>query len=161
MSVSNSISRLTAYYQRHGLAATIRRSQLAGKRAIFASRMVVLYCDLDERRLPHVNIPATLRVERVRALAELSAEHLQAITSFWNPKLANRNIQERFEKGASLWLVESQKQLAGYGWTLKGETIAPYYFPLAPDDIQLFDFYVFPKFRGRAIHWLLTGHILH
>jgi hypothetical protein len=161
MSVSNSISRLTAYYKRHGLSATIRRGQLAGKRAIFASRMVVLYCDLNERKLPQVNIPATLRVERVRALAELSAEHLQAITSFWNPKLANRNIQERFEKGASLWLVESQKQLAGYGWTLQGETIAPYYFPLGPDDVQLFDFYVFPKFRGRAIHWLLTGHILH
>jgi hypothetical protein len=29
------------------------------------------------------------------------------------------------------------------------------------DDVQLFDFFVFPKFRGRAIHWLLTSHILN
>ena len=58
-------------------------------------------------------------------------------------------------------MVECEDRLAGYGWTLQGQTIEPYYFPLAPDDVQLFDFYVFPKFRGRAIHWLLTGHILH
>jgi len=161
MSISNSILRLTDYYRRHGLAATIRRAQLAGKRALFAGRMVVLYCDLDERRLAAVNVPKAMRVERLQALAELSAEHLQAMTSFWNRKLANRNIQERFEKGASLWLVVSEDQLAGYGWTLQGQTIAPYYFPLGSDDVQFFDFYVFPKFRGRALHWLLTGHILH
>jgi hypothetical protein len=161
MSISKSISRLTDYYRRHGLAATIRRTGLAGKRALFAGRMVVLYCDLDERRLPQVNVPGAMRVERLTALSELSAEHLQAMTSFWNPKLANRNIRERFEKGASLWLVESGDQLAGYGWTLQGQTIEPYYFPLGPDDVQFFDFYVFPRFRGRALHWLLTGHILH
>jgi ribosomal protein S18 acetylase RimI-like enzyme len=161
MSISNSISRLTDYYRRHGLAATIRRTRLAGERLLFAGRMVVLYCDLDKRRLPPVNVPKAMRVERLQALAELSAEHLQAMTSFWNPKLANRNIRERFEKRASLWLVECEEQLAGYGWTLQGKTIAPYYFPLGQDDVQLFDFYVFPRFRGRAIHWLLTSHILH
>jgi len=161
MRISNSISRATVYCKRHGLAATICRAQLAGKRALFADRMLVFYCDLDERRLPQVNFPTALRVERLRALTELSAEHVQAITGFWNPKLANQNIRERFKKGASLWLVECEKKLAGYGWTLQGKTIAPYYFPLAPDDVQLFDFYVFPKFRGRAIHWILTSHILH
>jgi hypothetical protein len=31
---------------------------------------------------------------------------------------------------------------------------------MGPKDVQLFDFYVFPKFRGRAIHWLLTACIL-
>jgi hypothetical protein len=123
--------------------------------------MVVFYCDLNDRQLPQVKIPKTLRVERLRTLAELSAEHLQEMTSFWNPKLANRNIRQRFEKGASLWLVESGGRLAGYGWTIEGQTIAPYYFPLGLDDVQLFDFYVFPRFRGRALHWLLTGHILN
>jgi len=161
MGVSDSISRLADYYRRHGLGATMRRARLAGKRALFAGRMVVFYCDLDERRLRPVSIPKTFAVQRVKALTELSAENLQEMTSFWNPELVNRNIRERFEKGASLWLVESEDRLAGYGWTLEGQTIAPYYFPLGPDDVQLFDFYVFPRFRGRAIHWLLTSHILH
>jgi ribosomal protein S18 acetylase RimI-like enzyme len=160
MGLSNAISRLTAYYQRHGVGATLRRAQVASHRALFAGRMVVFYCDLDEGRMRPVSIPTTFAVKRVRALAELSAESLQEMTSFWNPKVANRNMRERFEKGASLWLVESENQLVGYGWTLEGKTIAPYYFPLGPDDVQLFDFYVFPRFRGRAIHWFLTSYIL-
>jgi hypothetical protein len=161
MRVSDSISRLVDYYRRHGLGATIRRAKLAGQRALFADRMVVFYCDLDERRLRPVNLPKAFSVKRLKALNELSAQNLQEITDFWNAKLANRRIRDRFDKGASLWLVESEDRLAGYGWTLEGQTIAPYYFPLGPDDVQLFDFYVFPTFRGRAIHWVLTSYILH
>ena len=121
MSISSSISRITEYYKRHGLAATFGRARLAGERALFAGRMVVFYCDLDVRRLPPVNVPKAMRLERLTALAELSEERLQAITSFWNKELASRNIRERFEKGASLWLVECEGQLAGYGWTLQGK----------------------------------------
>ena len=161
MSISNSISRLVEYCGRHGLAATIRRAALGVKRTLFAGRMVVFYCDLDERTIALVSVPKNMKVERIIVLEELSAEHLQAMTSFWNAKLASRNIRERFEKRASLWLVECEGQLAGYGWTMQGQTIAPYYFPLGSDDVQLFDFYVFPRFRGRALHWLLTSHILH
>jgi hypothetical protein len=142
------------------LAATIQRAGLAGKRALFADRMAVFYCDLDERRLPQLNVPNTLRVKRLQALAELSPENLQAMTSFWNPKLANRNIRERFEKGASLWIVECEEQLAGYGWTIQGRTIEPYYFPLAQCDVHLFDFHVFPTYRGRRLNPYLIGYIL-
>ena len=160
MSVTNSISRVAEYLKRHGIAATFRRAGLAAKRALFAAGMVVFYCDLDEKKLRPVSIPKNFSIERISALAELSMERRQQITSFWNPKLADRNIRERFERGASLWLLECDGCVAGYGWTLRGAAIEPYYFPLAPDDVQLFDFYVHPRFRGRALHWLLTGHIL-
>lgn len=161
MSISNSISRLSTFFRRHGLAATIRRARTAAKRALFAGRMVVFYCDLDERRLPRVIAPKMFKVERLRALAELRTEYLEEMTSFWNPRLANQNIRERFEKGASLWLIECNNQLAGYGWTLQGRTIEPYYFPLAPDDMHLFDFYVFPEYRGRGVNPSLIGWILN
>jgi hypothetical protein len=160
MGISDSISRLTDYYVRHGLAATIRRAGMAAKRALFLNRMIIFYCDLSNYTARPVNIPNSLEIERLINEAELNPQVLQEITSFWNPKLAHRNIKERFAKGASLWLVKSGEQLAGYGWTLRGCTIADYYFSIAPNDVQLFDFYVFPKFRGRAMHWLLTAYIL-
>lgn len=160
MSVLNAISRLTVYCRRHGFVATIRRARLAAKRALFAGRMVVFYCDIDKRRLPQVSVPKGLTVERLTALSELSAEAWKEITRFWNPKLANRNIRERFGKGASLWLLRSEDRLAGYGWTLQGRTIEPYYFPLAQDDIHLFDFHVFPDYRGRGMNPFLVGQIL-
>jgi len=160
VSISTLVSRLTEYYKRHGFAATLRRAGLGARRMLFDGRMVVFYCDLYEGRLPQVIVSKALRVERIQALTELSPEDLQAMTSFWNPKLASGNIRERFEKGATLWMVECEGQLAGYGWTMQGQTIAPYYFPLGPDDVHLFDFHVLPSYRGRGINPCLVGQIL-
>jgi ribosomal protein S18 acetylase RimI-like enzyme len=160
MGIANSISRLEAYYKRHGFGATIRRAGLAVKRALFASRMVVFYSDLAKQTTAPVDIPSSLRVERLRSSAELSPQDLQEMTSFWNPKQAHRNIRERFEKGASLWLIKSGDRLAGYGWTLQGSSIEPYYFPLAPNDVHLFDFHVFSQYRGQGINPHLVAYIL-
>jgi ribosomal protein S18 acetylase RimI-like enzyme len=161
MAISTSISRLRAYYTRHGFGATIRRAGLALKRGLFSSRMVVFYCDLGKQTTAPVNIPSSLIVERLRTYAELSQQALQEMTSFWNPKQAHRNILERFDQGASLWLIKSGEKLAGYGWTLQGRTIEPHYFPLAQDDVHLFDFHVFPQYRGKGINPFLVTHILH
>ncbi len=161
MSIASSTSRLTEYYRRHGFTATLSRTLLAAKRMLFAGRMVVFYCDLDVRRMSRTNISGPFRVERLRSLVELKPEQHRQMIEVWNPKLADRLLRERFEKGASLWLVQHENELAGFGWTLHGQAIATYYFPLGSDDVQLFDFYVFACFRGRALHWLLTNHILN
>ncbi|MGB9433272.1 MAG: GNAT family N-acetyltransferase [Candidatus Acidiferrum sp.] len=160
MGISGYISSITNYYSRHGFSATVRRAGLAFKRTLFAGRMVVFYCDLPTQAARPVNIPNFMRIQRVTREAELLPEDFDEITGFWNPKQARRNVKERFANGASLWLVKSEDKVAGYGWTLQGRTIAEYYFPMGPKDVQLFDFYVFPKFRGRAMHWLLTAYIL-
>ena len=160
MDISSSISRFTAYYRRHGLGATIRRASLALKRALFSSRMVLFYCDLDKQTTAPVNVPGSLSVERLRSYVELGQQDLQEVTSFWNPEQAHQNIRERFQHGASLWLVKSGGKLAGYGWTLEGGTMKPHYFPLAQDDVHLFDFHVFAEYRGRGINPFLVTHIL-
>jgi ribosomal protein S18 acetylase RimI-like enzyme len=161
MSISTSISRLAAYYSRNGFEATIGRIALALKRALFARRMVVFYCDLGKQKTVPVKFPSSPRVERLKSYGELSQEDLYEMTSFWNPKQAHRNIRERFAKGASLWLIRSGENLAGYGWTLQGHTIGPHYFPLAQEDVHFFDFHVFPQYRGRGINPFLVTHVLH
>ena len=161
MDISNSISRLRAYYTRHGFVETIRRAGLAARRALFSSRSVLFYCDLATQAAPPADLPSFLKVERKKSAAELSPEDLQEIVSVWTPKLAQRNMKERFDLGASLWMVKYRDKLAGYGWTLKGRTIEPHYFPLGPNDVQFLDFHVFPKHRGRAIDWCLMTQILH
>ncbi len=157
---SKAIARVGDYWRRHGLRSTILRAGLAGKRAFFARGMVVFYCDLVEATLRHVSIPNGWIIEQVRSLGELREDRLQAITSFWSPKLANQNVRQRFDKGATLWLAECDGQLAGFGWTLQGGTIEPYYFPLTQQDVHLFDFHVFPQFRGQGINPLLVAHLL-
>jgi len=161
MSISSSISRFAVYLKRNGLVATAGRISLGVRRTLFANRMVIFYCDIPSQQCCSTDLPGFLKVERHQRVTDLNAQDLQEITSFWNPKLARRNLEERFRLGASLWLIRFQSQLAGYGWTLQGRTVEPHYFPLGERDVQFLDFHVFPKFRGRAIDWVLMTEILH
>jgi ribosomal protein S18 acetylase RimI-like enzyme len=160
MAISTSISRFTAYYSHNGLSATARRAGLAARRALFSNRSVLFYCNLATQMAPPAELPSFLKLERKKSFTDLNPEDLQAMLSFGNPKLARQRMEERFDQGASLWLIKFRGQLAGSGWTLRGCAIAPYYFPLAEDDVQFFDFHVFPKYRGRAIDWFLMTHAL-
>ena len=160
MAILTAISRFADYYRRNGFVATIRRAALAARRALFSNRSVVFYCDLARQSAPRADLPSFLKVELKKSSAELSPEDLQAMTSFWNPKLAHRNMKERFDLRASLWLIKSHDRLAGYGWTLQGRTMEPHYFPLGQDDVHLFDFHVFPQYRGRGMNPFLVTHIL-
>jgi hypothetical protein len=161
MGVSTLISRFTAYYARNGFLGTVRRTGLAIRRALFSNGMVLLYCDLTKLTSPPEDLPSSLKVERKTSYTELSQQDLQEIINIWNPKQAHRNIKERFDRKASLWLIRSEDRLAGYIWTLQGDTMVPHYFPLGEDDVHFFDLYVFPKCRGRAMNWVLIAHVLH
>jgi hypothetical protein len=160
MGISSAITRLAGYHKRHGFSATVRRLSLQARRALFSGRMVLFYCDMSVPGSSAADLPSSLKVERHRDQADLSPEHLRQITSFWNPRLAKRNIEERFERRASLWLIKSDGALVGYGWTLQGQTIEPHFFPLGPNDVHLFDFQVFPQYRGCGMNPLLVRYIL-
>jgi ribosomal protein S18 acetylase RimI-like enzyme len=161
MAIFSLLSRLSAYYAHHGFEATIRRASLALKRAVFSNRMVLFHCDLAMQTTAPACLPTSLKVECLRSLAELSPRDLGEMTSFWNPEQARQNIEERFEKGAALWLIKSGERLAGYGWTIQGHTMEPYFFPLGKDDVHLFDYCIFPRYRGRGLNPLLVAHILN
>jgi ribosomal protein S18 acetylase RimI-like enzyme len=160
VNIPNAIVRLAGYYKRHGLHSTLRRCGQAAKRMVFASRMVVFYCDLSAGSLRREDACVGLKAEQICVPAELCEQHREQILNLWNPNLAARKIQERFERGARLWVAECEGRLAGFGWTLRGQTIEPYYFPLGPDDVHLFDFHVFAEYRGRGINPYLISQIL-
>ena len=161
MSFFESLSRATEYLKRHGLAATLRRAGVSAKHALVDRRMAVYCFDFGKQTLRDLKVSSSFTVHRIRNEMELSQQDLEILIGHWNPKLARRSISERFAKGASLWVVRSENQLAGYCWTMTGKPIAPYYFPLAADDVQLFDVFVLPKSRGGAVAWYLIMSVLH
>ncbi len=159
MSLSTSLSRLIEYYRRHGFRLTLRRLCLSARRSLVSGRSVLFCCELRNIQAPEP-LPSFLTLACKKTVSDIDPQELQQITGFWNPPLAHRIIKERFGQDASLWLIRFHDKLAGYGWTVQGRTIEPHYFPLGPDDVQLLDFHVFPKYRGRAIDWFLMTHIL-
>ena len=160
MGLSTSISRFADYLRRNGFRATIRRIGLATRRWVFSGRVILFYCDLSTVSSQAAELPGSIKVERKRSEADLKPRDLEKITSLWNPKLARRNLRERFGLGASLWLIKSEDNLAGYGWTLQGHTVEPHFFELGQQDIHLFDFHVFPQYRGQGLNPLLVKQIL-
>jgi ribosomal protein S18 acetylase RimI-like enzyme len=160
MSIFSLVSRLTDYFKRNGLCATALRLGLATKRTLFSSRSVLFYCDLSTLTPASADLPNSLKVERHANQNGISPTDLQEIISVWNPDQTRRNLNERFGLGASLWLIKCEDHLAGYGWTLQGRTVEPHYFRLGPDDVHLFDFHVFPQYRGRGVNPLLVSYIL-
>lgn len=159
MRIFDFASRVSSYVRRNGARSAMKRVRIGVRRASYAGKMVVFCCDLQQE-LPPATHAEPLTVECVHTLAELGSDRFRTMTAFWNPKLADRNIRERFSRGASLWLAMAGDDLAGYGWTLQGATIEPYYFPLSQNDVHLFDFQVFPAFRGRGINPFLVTSIL-
>jgi ribosomal protein S18 acetylase RimI-like enzyme len=160
MGIPTSISRLAFYYKRNGLKATSRRAVQAVSRTLFSNRMVLFYCDLSGRSPVSTDLSSSLKVERKRNETEVNPLDLEEMINVWNSRLARCRIRERFGEGASLWMIKSEGGLAGYGWTMQGHTVEPHYFRLGPDDVHLFDFYVFPQYRGQGINPLLVTEIL-
>jgi GNAT superfamily N-acetyltransferase len=149
------LSRVKSYYIRHGLWPTLVR----GYRGVFSGTMMLYYCDIAAFRQAPV-LPSGHSVERKRNEAEISSLDLQRYAELWNPVIAKANMRERFGRSASLWLLQSEGTLVGYGWTLGGGTIEPHFFRLGRRDVHLFDFYVAPAYRGRGLNPLLVNSVL-
>jgi ribosomal protein S18 acetylase RimI-like enzyme len=159
MGISTLISRLAIYHKRNGSGATARRTGLAMSR-LFSHGMILFYCNLSGWNSEQAPLPGFLTVERKRNEDEVSPLDLEEIIKSWNSGIAHRSVKERFGQGASLWMIKSESKLAGYGWTLRGHTSERHYYRLGPDDVHLFDFYVFPQYRGRGLNPLLVTEIL-
>jgi len=142
--------------------ATLDRAELSLRRLFSAGRMVIYYHDFptDSFPLPLDSLPTDLSVQRKNRLEEIEQRDLDRIVNYWNPELAQRQLEERFKAGASLWLIRCEGQVAGYGWTLAGRTMRSYFVPFGADDVHLFDFLVFPEYRGRRVNPTLVSYIL-
>ena len=160
MTISPYISRFIVYLRNNGCRATGRRILQDVNRALFVNRTILFYCDLSTLNCGSADLSSSVKVERRKSETEVDQVDLQKIVNFWNPKHTCRQVRERFEQGASLWIIKSEGNLAGYGWSLQGRTIAPHYFPLGRNDVHLFDFLVFPQYRGRRMNPLLVTQIL-
>ena len=156
MNESSSISRLREFHRTHGTRVTMQRFTVALQRAASRGQMVLFACDLPVKGAP----AAMENLERQQTEASLSAADLERLVSHWNPDAMRRLIAERFAASAELWLLRENGIIAACGWTLKGKTMEPHYFPLQPGDVHLFDFFVFPEFRGRGLNPALVWQIL-
>src|SRR5262249_26636486 len=146
MPFAEPISRAFGYWQRNGIAATGRRLIVSARRGFLGTRFVLFSCNLRDCTPANLNEIESAPVERKNSQPEIKPDDLQRILLSWDPERVRRQISERFALGASLWLYKLDQKVAAFGWTLKGRTVEPHFFPLCPNDIHFFDFFVFPEY---------------
>ena len=154
-------SRFIEYYRRHGVLETCARIWLAMERAVWRGGLILFYSASDE--IPEAegnNQTIPLEIEQIHREEDIPDLALKRILQHWNERLMKRHIKERFEKGARLWLAKVEKDYAGFGWSIVGTSIEPYFFPLSNSDAHLFNFHIFPEYRGNGINPLLVNHML-
>jgi hypothetical protein len=152
--------RFWRYLGEHGFRATARRVALGVSRVFRGNSLVLFYCDLPTAQALPLDAPLHGTAERKTSEASIDTVDMQRITSVGYPSLVRRKTLERLERGANLWLWRIDNGIAAYGWSIVGRTIEPYFFPLGPADVHLFDFYVFPEMRGLKINCLLMENIM-
>lgn len=150
------IRRIVFFLRKNGLRPTIRRALTAIQRTRHLGRMCLYDCCLP---VAQPVTDAGITVERV-VNGAVSEEDWARLLNSWDPVGMARQMADRFAAGSVLWLAKADGVLAGYGWTLQGHTIEPYFFPLQQEDIHFYDFFVYPEFRGRGINVALVNRIL-
>ena len=95
-----------------------------------------------------------------RSYNEITESELQTLTYYRGEKIVLAQIDDHFSKGACLWLIAIEEKVVGMVWTIRQKTLKPYYWPMTPYDVHLFDNEVFPDFRGRGINPLFIDHLL-
>ena len=127
-------------------------------RISYAGKNVLFVCELpvapDEKRF------AAGFLERKSSLSALASDDLERLVSLADSSASRQRVNERFAAQAELWLIRCQGIIAAFGWTIKGKTIEPHFLPLTSRDVHLFDFFVFPEFRGRGLNPSLVSQIL-
>ena len=153
------LARLIGYSQRHGLGPLFGRTLTITRRALFQSGYIVYACDLQKALLGD-ELRDPLRASCVAQFEDLRSEDWSAIVHDRTASVCRAAFLERFAEGALLWLIYENTALAGYGWTIVGRTLQPFYHPLTPGEAHLFDFMILPGFRGKSINPRLVNHIL-
>jgi len=121
--------------------------------------MALFYCDLA-RDIPEPLPEAASRLVRVSSLSLLTEEDRQRMLESGYPPAIAADMSKRFRPGNHSLDSPTGRPHRGIWLDVTGGTMETHFHPLGASDVHLFDFYVFPEFRGQRLNPTLVGSIL-
>ena len=154
------VSRLIRYYKAQGLLKTFYRILEKLWYLVFP-KANILYCvDLAELNTDRYVRPENMQIISYKNMNEIEEGEMAALTGYFSEYIIKRQMEERFDMGAVLWLLKVDDRVAGMIWSIKAKTVRPYYFLLATNDVHLFDNEIFSDYRGRGLNIILIEYAL-
>lgn len=148
------------YYRKNGFWQSVKQLGKKVKESVFAEPDVIYFADLVHLKQAVPPGQDGIRVVERRTANEITAEEREALYAQIGRKLIEPQMKERFDKGVSAWFVYRENQFAGMVWTLVGDTMEPFYYFIAPEDVHVFNNVIFPEYRGKGINPVLIETVL-
>lgn len=124
------------------------------------NKQILYYAELNERTNDIQNLPSNVTIEGKITKSEISNEDIQILTSARGKLTIECQLDDRFQKGARLWLLKVDGILVGFIWSLGQTTLQQYFFPLTEKDVYLFDNEILELFRNRSFNSFLINQVL-
>jgi RimJ/RimL family protein N-acetyltransferase len=126
-------------------------------------KQIIWFADLTEIDDTDFCLPAEIEIRRYTSRKELSKEDYEALVENGTALMGSAArilIDQRLEKGATLWLLKENGSLAGYRWTIVKDTLLGTYVPHTDLDVHEFGVEVFSGYRGRNVFQVFVKHAL-
>ena len=152
------LTRFINYYKKQGLSRTLRRI-LEQPRRLAKGHMFLIYAELNEVDDAVLNLPQNVIIECKSSYNEILQPDMQKLLDHWRKVNITDRIKQRFEKDALLWIIKSNGDIAGYGWSIRKTIASAFPMPITPHDAIAFDMEIFDEYRGRGFYGLLVNYI--
>lgn len=142
------LARFLDYYHKNGVLRTFRRLWEQPYRAVFKGYTLLYYAELNEVDSSTLTLSKNITVQCMHRYEDVFRPDMQTMVNYWENECETSRVRERFEQGAALWVIWVEKSIAGFGWSIRGGMVHPFYLPLTPYDAVLFSYEIFKEYRG-------------
>ena len=154
------ISRLKNYIKNKGFKSTSIRLIEKSKHMLFKRRFNIYHANIANFSSINSNLPASMVIVRKANEDEIESHILESLCELRQEKIVMQQFQERFPKGALLWILTINGDLAGFMWSIRRSPIEHFFFPLMDNDVYFFDIMILLEQRNKNLFPLFMHSVL-
>jgi hypothetical protein len=157
------LKRLLKEIGKRGVFGGIKWMTIEIERKIFPHRQVIWLVDLMEICDEKFALPDDIKIKRYNGEDEIEhGDYIRLVETGTELMGSNAKniIKKYFNKGAQLWLMKKNGQLAGYKWSIVKEPLLPTYIPHTEKDVHGMAGEMFEEFRGKGLFQIFTNYQL-
>jgi hypothetical protein len=148
------LKRLVYIIRHEGHIAGIKWLTYAIYHRCIPEKQIIWCMDLTKLNTDGLLLPDNLKLERYHSMKQVDDHDLKTLIAFHSDLMGSATsilIPERFNKGAVLWLLKEDCQIAGYQWTIANNHATPTYFPHTEGDVHSIGIEIMPDYRGHNL----------
>ena len=148
MAIKFTIQRFVSLVHNKGIIGALKRGKEILQYIFFESKDYIYYTDISKLKKSELITSVKMKIDCITKATDLQTEDFKTISRYRNDAIIKKEMNDRFQHGASLWLGRFDEKFVGFMWSIDKAPIEYFFFPLSEFDVYFFDAVVFPEFRG-------------